>query len=102
MDIIARGGYFARREQPQGLFAVGLDIHKVFSDEQGDIGTLLLQPYVVRRDNQFARPISEAVTTRNPNNVAISFRTLSSRSRWSRVRNSVGRAYSPKRACKVS
>ena len=27
----------------------------MFSDDEGDIGTLLLQLYVVRRDNQYSR-----------------------------------------------
>ena len=31
--------------------ALGLDVHKVFSNERGDIGTLVFQPYLVRIDD---------------------------------------------------
>ncbi len=55
VDIIGRGGYYARREEAHGLFAVGLDVHKVFSDDAGDIGTMLLQPYLVYRANPYDR-----------------------------------------------
>ena len=57
VDIIGRGAYFTRRDEPQGLFAIGLDIHKVFSGEQGDFGTMLLQPYLVYRANPNPRMI---------------------------------------------
>ncbi len=57
VDLVSRVDISRLRGEFAFLNAAGLDIHKVFSDEQGDIGTLLLQPYVVRRDNQFARPI---------------------------------------------
>ena len=33
------------------LGAVGLDLHRVYSSEQGDIGTLTLQPYLLRIDS---------------------------------------------------
>jgi len=35
---------------------VGLDIHKVFSNENGDIGTLVFQPYWVNFDNKQNTP----------------------------------------------
>ena len=57
VDVVTRAGFSVRRKEPESLVAVGLDIIKVFSDSQGDIGTLLLQPYVVRRDNAQPRPI---------------------------------------------
>jgi len=34
----------------------GLDIHSVLSGRRGDIGTVVLQPYIVRRDNALSRP----------------------------------------------
>ncbi len=57
VDIIARGGYYTRRGEAQGLFAAGFDIYKVFSDNEGDIGTMLLQPYIVYRANPYGRMI---------------------------------------------
>jgi len=35
---------------------IGLDIHKVFSNENGDIGTLVFQPYWVNFDNKQSTP----------------------------------------------
>ena len=57
VDVVTRVKTTRRRGEAEGLVAVGLDIHKVFSDAQGDIGTLLLQPYLLRRDNVNPRPI---------------------------------------------
>ena len=34
-----------------GVYALGLDLHKVFSNDSGDIGTLVFQPYFTRLDN---------------------------------------------------
>ncbi|MBB1273078.1 hypothetical protein [Psychromonas sp. SR45-3] len=33
------------------MHVLGIDIHKVFSSDTGDIGTLILQPYVVKLNN---------------------------------------------------
>ncbi len=57
VDVIGRAGYFNRRADAHGLFAVGLDIYKVFSDDEGDIGTMVLQPYLVYRGNPYGRMI---------------------------------------------
>ena len=35
---------------------IGMDLHKVFSDNQGDVGTLVLQTYLTKLDNQVQRP----------------------------------------------
>ena len=51
VDALSRVESTRRRGKASGLNAVGFDIHKVFSDSEADIGTLLLQPYLVRRDN---------------------------------------------------
>ncbi|MCZ6834716.1 MAG: hypothetical protein O7G85_02985 [Planctomycetota bacterium] len=51
IDLLTRFETTRERDQNGWLHAFGLDIHKVISDDQGDIGTLLLQPYAVRRDS---------------------------------------------------
>ncbi len=58
VDAISRIGFTRRRSEPEFLNALGLDIHKFVSDSEGTIGTLLLQPYVVRRDNVFERTVA--------------------------------------------
>ncbi len=57
IDVVGRISIDRQRGEPWSFMAAGLDIHKVFSDEKGDIGTMLLQPYVVRRDNTLGRAI---------------------------------------------
>lgn len=54
-DFVSRVEITSKRGEAAFLNTVGVDIHKVFSDDEGDIGTLLLQLYVVRRDNQYSR-----------------------------------------------
>ncbi len=55
VDLIANVGFTRLRTEPQFLNALGLDFHTVVSGAEGDIGTLVLQPYVVRRDNIYER-----------------------------------------------
>ena len=51
VDVAVRPTYFG----PTGDFGnaafVGIDLHKVITSEDGDIGTLTLQPFLVRIDN---------------------------------------------------
>lgn len=54
-DFVSRVETTSKRGEAAFVNAIGLDIHKVFSDDEGDIGTLLMQPYIVRRDNQYSR-----------------------------------------------
>lgn len=54
-DLISRLEVTSRRGEVALVNAAGLDLHKTFSDESGNIGTMVLQPYVVRRDNQYSR-----------------------------------------------
>lgn len=56
VDVLSRLDLTRLRGQPGGTQAVGLDIHRVFSDSRGDIGTLILQPYMTRYDNAFPVP----------------------------------------------
>lgn len=56
VDVISRVETTRRRGKAAGLNAVGLDVHKVFSDSTGDIGTMILQPYFTRSDNVFPIP----------------------------------------------
>ncbi len=54
-DFVSRVQTTSKRGEAAFVNAIGVDIRKVFSDDKGDIGTLLLQPYIVRRDNQYSR-----------------------------------------------
>ena len=56
VDIVSRVQTTSRRDEAEALFATGLDMHKVFSDEEGDIGTAVLQPYLLRKDNSYMMP----------------------------------------------
>lgn len=57
VDIFGTVGITTRRGEPAGFSAIGLDTHNVLTGDNGDIGTLVLQPYLVRRDNIYARPL---------------------------------------------
>lgn len=65
IDIIARIQTTSRREEVESLFAIGLDMRKVFSDEKGDIGTAVLQPYLIRMDNAYMMPTRMITTDQN-------------------------------------
>ncbi|MFK7914210.1 MAG: hypothetical protein AB8B93_09870 [Pseudomonadales bacterium] len=54
LDFSARGLQTA--DQPWSLYAFGIDLHTVVSSERGDIGTLTIQPYVLRIENEPQRP----------------------------------------------
>jgi hypothetical protein len=56
VDVYSRGSTTHQRGQASWLNAVGLDLHKVFSAPDGDIGTLVLQPFLARRDNAIPVP----------------------------------------------
>ena len=54
VDFSTRGLHTA--SQSWSLHAVGLDVHTVISGERGDIGTLTIQPYLLRINNEPTRP----------------------------------------------
>ena len=56
VDVISRVETTRRRGEAAGLNALGLDMHKVFSDGSGDIGTLVVQTYLTRYDNAYPVP----------------------------------------------
>jgi hypothetical protein len=56
VDVISRVETTRQRGKAAGLHALGLDVHKVFSDPSGDIGTMILQAYLTRYDNVFPIP----------------------------------------------
>lgn len=56
IDLSARGSYMTDTEEWSGQYALGLDLHKVFTGASGDIGTLVFQPYLVRLDNNTYPP----------------------------------------------
>lgn len=51
IDFVSRIEMSRRRGKPFALNTIGIDLHKVVSSKDRDIGTLLLQTYLVRRDN---------------------------------------------------
>ena len=56
IDLVSQFEITRRRGEPAWRNAAGVDIHKVFSDRRGDIGTAVLQSYYVRRDNALPVP----------------------------------------------
>lgn len=56
IDLSARGTYMNDMDDWEGQYAIGLDLHKVFTGPGGDIGTLVFQPYLVRLDNSSYPP----------------------------------------------
>lgn len=56
LDLSSRISLSTRRGKVGVEHVVGLDLHKVFSDVEGDWGTLRLQPYLTRLDNLSPRP----------------------------------------------
>lgn len=56
IEMVNRFSTTRRRGKVSGFNTIGFDLHKVFTDEHGDIGTLLLQLHIARRDNAFPTP----------------------------------------------
>lgn len=56
LDLSSRISLSTRRGKVGTEHVIGLDLHKVFSDAEGDWGTLRLQPYLTRIDNLNQRP----------------------------------------------
>ena len=51
IDISSRVSSNLDTQDHAFMHVLGIDIHKVFSSETGDIGTLILQPYIVKLNN---------------------------------------------------
>ena len=58
VDISTRPTYFGPTGDLGNVAFIGIDLHKVITSENGDIGTLTLQPYLARIDNAPAEPRS--------------------------------------------
>ncbi len=56
LDLSSRATLPTRLGKVGTAHVIGFDFHKVFSDSSGDWGTLRLQPYLTRLDNQGSRP----------------------------------------------
>ncbi|MCK5942371.1 MAG: hypothetical protein KAI24_10410 [Planctomycetes bacterium] len=56
LDFAYRGTLPSTTGKPMGLGAIGFDLHRVFSDDTRDIGTLTAQGYLLRFDNATMRP----------------------------------------------
>ncbi len=51
LDLSVRGQYHFRTNQLSNINTIGIDMHKVFSGENGDIGTLIFQGYLTKLVN---------------------------------------------------
>lgn len=56
IDVSSRMVDYQTKDQVGHTHIVGLDVHKVFSDSQGDVGTLVFQGYMTQLDNQVEHP----------------------------------------------
>lgn len=56
IDYSSRANYFSELNELGFMHALGFDVHKVFSEARGDIGTLTAQGYLTRIDNMPMRP----------------------------------------------
>ena len=59
IDVAARVSFDDRRDAWDNAYFLGLDVHKVFSGQNGDWGTLVLQPYATRLDSPMHPPFFE-------------------------------------------
>ncbi len=50
-DLATRGVQDLENESSSAQHVIGFDLHKVFTSSSGDIGTLILQPYIVKLHN---------------------------------------------------
>ena len=51
IDLASRASHNTEQNHTSFMHSIGLDIHKVFSNNTSDIGTLILQPYIVKLNN---------------------------------------------------
>ncbi len=56
IDVSERSVDYQDKNQVGYSHVVGMDLHKVFTHSNGDIGTLILQTYLTKLDNQLQHP----------------------------------------------
>ncbi|MCV6606136.1 MAG: hypothetical protein OIF34_12590, partial [Porticoccaceae bacterium] len=56
VDLSSRVSHFDHADETGYTNVAGIDLHKVFSSTEGDIGTLIVQLYWTRIDNLIMRP----------------------------------------------
>jgi hypothetical protein len=56
LDLAVRGVWDRNAHELGSIEFAGIDLHKVFTGDTGDIGTLIFQPYGLRLDNVAQRP----------------------------------------------
>ncbi len=56
VDVSSRVVDYQSQNQTGSSHIVGIDLHKVFSHKNGDVGTLILQAYMTKLDNQVQHP----------------------------------------------
>jgi len=56
VDVSSRSVDYQDKNQVGYTHVAGMDLHKVFTNQNGDIGTLVLQTYLTKLDNQLQHP----------------------------------------------
>jgi hypothetical protein len=56
LDLSSRVVNFDVANEVGSIYTLGIDLHKVFSGPQGDVGTLVLQGYMTQLNNQVKHP----------------------------------------------
>ena len=56
VDVSSKVVDYRAQNQTGSSHIVGIDLHKVFSHKNGDVGTLILQAYMTKLDNQVQHP----------------------------------------------
>ncbi len=56
IDLSSRQIYSTGTDELHGVEFIGTDLHKVFTDDSGDVGTLTLQGYFTRIEDEEIRP----------------------------------------------
>jgi hypothetical protein len=86
IDLATRSVWVSPGDAHASANFLGLDVHKIFSGEQGDLGTLLMQPYLIRLDNMAMHP----PFFDGPDDTAIEYRILNFNiTRWGQGRNNI-------------
>jgi hypothetical protein len=86
IDLATRSVWVSPGDSHASANFLGLDVRKIFSGEQGDFGTLLVQPYLIRIDNMAMHP----PFFDGPDDTAIEYRILNFNiTRWGQGRSNI-------------
>jgi hypothetical protein len=86
IDLATRSVWMSPGDAHASANFLGLDLRKTFSGDQGDFGTLLVQPYVIRIDNMAMHPPFFG----GPDDTAVEYRILNFNvTRWGQGRSNI-------------